>query len=218
MSRVAKLVLVLAMVTGSLLGTLMGRFEQAGATTYGYWVYVHPGGTSPDGVNDYLNCGWHGTCLGNANWGTGLDWRNSHGEWVYFRSSSSNNAGYSSTGRAVITDWGGTCRTTYVSLYRWSGIHDSTVAYVHTGSNFHGTTFYPNSGYYPQWTSRTIGNTLTEPSSCDTTGAHLHEQTWNGFNYWVKPTSEYPTMEVCELNCGDKRIFDLYQLGFYWQD
>ncbi len=29
MSRVAKLVLVLAMVTGSLLGTLMGRFEQA---------------------------------------------------------------------------------------------------------------------------------------------------------------------------------------------
>ncbi len=156
MNRIARVVLALAIVTGSLLGSLMGRFDHATAVPYGYWVYVHPGGTRPDGVNDYLNCGWHGTCLGASNWGTGLDWQNSHGEWVYFRSSSSNNAGYSTTGRALVTDWGGTCRTTSVSLYRLSGAHDSTVSYVHTGSNFHGQQFYVNSGFYPQWTGVTI--------------------------------------------------------------
>jgi len=220
MSRTVRLSVVIAIVAGGLLGLLAARTERASAVPYSYYVYVHPGATST------LNCGWHSTCLDPWPWGTGLDWANQAGAYVYYRSYSNNNGGLSWSARALITDWNETCRKTYVSQYRRSGAHDSTVRFVHTGSNFHNQQFYVSSGYYPTWTSREVGNTMNESGlGCATTGPHLHEETWDGHNYWINTQIDpatglpyFPEATTCHNGCGTKPIFSVYQLGFYWQE
>ncbi len=221
MNAPSRLLATLVVVSGMLLGILAGRVERASAVTYWDYVWVHPGGTLNSGSpnSDYLNCGWHSVCLSPFNWGTGLDWANAHGEYVYYRSYSTNTAGYSWSARALITEWGDTCRVTNVNHYRRSGVHDSTVRYVHTGSNFHLQQFYVSSDLYPQWTSRAVGNTLNEAGlGCATTGPHLHQDTGYGENHWINPATDFPTASSCNTGCGNKNVIDLYQLGYAWQE
>lgn len=203
-------------LAGALAGWLTGRVEMAGASPYDYYVYVHPGGTT-SGSYDDLNCGYHATCSGSPNEGTGLDWANSHGENVYYRGYSSNSAGYSWSGTGWITEQiSGNCYSTFVSQYKRSGAHNSTVAYIHTGTNYEDTGFTIAGGYYPTWTSTIVGQTLNEPSECNTTGAHLHQATLNGGNHWKN--TYYPEMSSCSTSCGSKNVMSNYQLGYYWSE
>jgi hypothetical protein len=212
-----KVILTTAVVLGFVGGVLAGPFKTADATPVSFYVYVHPGGTSANGVTDHLNCGWHSVCESPYPWGTGLDWRNSHGQNVFYRSYSNNNGGFVYAARALIEGTGTICKSTWVFHYRHSGVNDSVVRYVHTGTNLSGQEFYVWSGFYPQWTSTVVGQTITEPASCKTDGPHLHQETYAGHNHWVNPTPEFPTGATCNTGCGFKNIFQLYQLGYYWQ-
>ena len=59
---------------------------------------------------------------------------------------------------------------------------------------------------------------MSEPSACETTGAHLHQQTYVGGNRWKNTTGYYPEMSTCSTACGDKDVFANYQLGYYWTE
>ena len=103
------------------LGWIVGPFGAASATTYEYYVWVHPGGTT-SGSYDGLNCGYHINCLTPSS-GTALDWANAPDDAVYYRAYSSNNEGEETAGYAIITKssqsvTGGTCYQTYVFQYR----------------------------------------------------------------------------------------------------
>jgi hypothetical protein len=204
-------VVLLAVVFGLAAGMLAGHRDQdrVSAITYDFYAWVHPGAQS------HLNCGYHTVCSGSANWGTALDWHNSQNDPVYYRSYSDNSAGYSWSASGLITGWSESqCYFTFASLYKRTGAHFATIGYTYTGSANWGNNFTVWSGFYPAWTSTQVGYTVSEPTSCDTTGAHLHQYTNYGGNHWVN--SYYPTMSQCSGSCGNKPIFDQYQAGHYW--
>ncbi len=217
-------IFALSLLAGSLLGWLSAGVSSVEASPYDYYVWVHPGGTLNSGssTDDYLNCGYHAICEGTANSGTGLDWANTHGENVYYRANSSNSAGYSWSGTAKITEEitdGGECYYTYVSQYKRSEGHNSTVAYIHTGTNYEEDEFVIYGGYYPAWTSQIVGQTIAEDTEiCDTTGAHLHQSTDYGGNHWKNTSGYYPEMSSCRSSCGNKDVMNNYQLGYYWSE
>ena len=193
-----KRVLILAAVFG-LVGALAGLYapRESEATVINYDLRVHPGATST------LTCGYHNGACPNQPGGPALDWSNSGGSAIYWRS-----YGWCSIlpcatiARGTINSVLEQCYKVRISIASTvpAGVSQGSVDYTHSGTSSSGTVFNINGGNYV-WTSQSVGTTRTQdatgcPGWLDTNGdtipdywpAHLH-QTRNGT--WSN-NSRYP--------------------------
>ena len=186
-------VLAMAVLFGAFsMGLIAGKPHDVGAVTYQYDVWNQPGGSSN------LGCGWHTVCSGSSNNGTALDW--SGFAYVYWRSYSANNQGAGVAGQGLVQYVPqGQCYFTYVDIWDNLGVYRGEIGYQHVYSGYGGYRFNILSGFYPPWTEFYFGYTGSEPSSCETTGLHVHQYLTSG--PWSKNTI-YPTMAGCSSSCG----------------
>jgi hypothetical protein len=195
-----KRVLILAALFG-LIGGLAGLYapRESEATVINYDLRVNPGATST------LNCGYHtGPCEYPYPVGPALDWANSAGATIYWRS-----YGWCSIlpcttiATGTISSFLDQCYKVRVSITSTvpAGASQGSVDYTHSTTSYSGTQFNINGGNYV-WTGRSVGTTRSQDASgcpgwLDTNGdtipdywpAHLH-QTRNGTNWYNN--SNYP--------------------------
>lgn len=137
-------------------------------------VDIHPGTESTTG---YLNCGWHSTCLSPYPLGRALDWRNSAGKKVYWRSDTY----YSDSSSATVVAWNdysastAGCNTVTLLLRDLFGTTRGTVFYVHTDGAGADFDVYGHDSVKDQTTQ--VGTTTgSVDPGCSSTGPHLHQQ------------------------------------------
>ena len=201
MKRFLTLAVVLALA-----GALAALYGPQGgeAATINYSVRVHPGASST------LTCGWHeGACPSSSSTGHALDWANSGGSTIYWRS-----YGWCSVGpcSAIAT---GTISSVLETCYKVkvdvkskvpAGVSQGTIIYTHSGTSSGGTTFDIKGGTSYTWTSKSIGYTRSSENTpyCAWTGPHLH-QTDSGTG-WTRNSSVYPAGACPSPNCGSYPI------------
>lgn len=168
-----------------------GSVERAHAATVYVILYGHPG------AGQTMNCGWHTACVGDPpTFGSALDWANSGGAYVNWRS-----FGYRSDnvpsplGSGTINTANGTCKALEVPVVDAYGTPRGGWRYVHSESSWAGASFnIPANGVaYGSWHAGAVGTTSsTELTACATdpdgsgpqlplwTGAHLHQEPMGG--------------------------------------
>ncbi len=224
---------VFAIGVGLALGLLIPSvvIRNADAVTIFVRLGVHPGATST------LSCGWHGTCYDPPAAGSALDWSNSGGSNVVWRSygyrsdASPNKIG---TGKILVTT--GTCYEVSAEVTDAFGCGKGRIRYTHSQTWTPDWTFDINGGggTWGQWTAVTIGFTSNpETSACAFdpprppqplwTGPHLHQAPGTGS--WTVNTPCYHTPPCYQGagctptpgNDGAGTVYSYYVTGGYEQ-
>lgn len=193
-----------AIAIGTLLGLIIAsspwhNTTSVDAATISVDLKIHPGATNT------LNCGWHVTCdLQNYpdSGASGLDWHNTSGGSVYWRSYGyrSDGMGYA-IGQGLIELDNGSCYSVRVKFTDAFGFVKGYVRYVHSGTWTPGWPFTVNGGGGSGgWTSLVVAFTNgSEMSGCSWSGPHLHQEATSAFTpnmglYPWEPTKDitYP--------------------------
>ncbi len=118
----------LAMMASAVVGTILGHASRENALALtGYELNVNPGSSS-----NAVTCGWHSTCVSPYSPGYALDWGNSGGGSVYWRSWAFLSDGSGSIGTASLTTASGNCYVIGVDVKSVFGIWKGSTSYTHT--------------------------------------------------------------------------------------
>ena len=159
---------------------------------YPYDLYINPGGST-----NLLTCGWHLDCVPPYTASTALDWGNTSGQTVYWRSFGITTSGLGVAGSASPRVADGTCYNFSVDIRSAYGASLGTEAYTHSQLSL-ATPFTINAGGPPSgaMTVVTLGSTRgSELADCTRlklwTGPHLHQYSTNAAG-WSRNTGVYP--------------------------
>jgi hypothetical protein len=181
--------LVVLSIAGLVLGALSN--VTTGRALVDYEVYVNPGAAT-----NSLTCGYHVTCDGSypdAN-RMGLDWGNSSGNSVYWRSWGYKSVGSQGTiASGKVWDVTDSCKAVAVEVYSTTNAYKGAAGYMHTNlSGTDGRTFYISGSTSGSYTSYgAIGTTAgSEIPGCPWTAAHLHQ--FSDVSGWYANGNVYP--------------------------
>lgn len=169
------------------------------ATTTTYTVWNYPGPASTGTV--ILNCGWHNVCT-TGNDGDALDWANAAEQVVRWRSHSANTSGHPSAGTIHRENTNsGSCFNFNARFRSILGTDLGALRYVHAQPGSWTQVAVQSGGGFGVSMTMNIGTTKWEPSSCGTSGPHLHQGRQAG-TAWTKHLlpSGYPTRATCWLD------------------
>jgi hypothetical protein len=185
-------------VGAALVGLVLGFAapKASNASPHSYDLKNHPGGEQ-----EYLSCGWHGTCYDppNATEGWALDWaRPTPGAafGVYWRSKAvtSNPAQWAGTGTIGYIGGGSCTHKAYVSVKDIGGAWRADVWYVHAQTSLAGNSFTIGASTLPVSTSYYLGQAAYEGGGgCNWTGYHVHQASGGG---WQNKLS-FPHHSTC---------------------
>ena len=152
----------------ALFGGLMGLLSIGGVTAapIDYAVYINPGGAS-----NAMTCGWHVACAPPFTWGNALDWGNSGGSSITWRSWGFRASGSGPLGTAAVgSNSSSGCYRFSARVNSLNGTLRGEATYTHATTGIAGIQWNVNAGIPigGAFTSRTgLGNTTSsERSGC----------------------------------------------------
>jgi hypothetical protein len=218
---------VRAIFFGALVAFALGALTTAPVhAQYTYSLEIHPGRYAQ------LNCGWHNTCLPDANGnyetdGVALDWNNGpyYGYWtVYFRSWGYTNA--PAVGRGtIVSDNTTTCYRVRVDISSPAAVvYRGSTYYTHTNTQQSGGTIPIAGSSLGTWTSSGVGYTVADEltTSCPEGGAnpaHLHQSAYGESGTWYRQVSGSTSVPYATANIMyTQQYFGRFTNQGYWQN
>ena len=184
--------IVIPMVALAALGLAFVATNRGAQAAHPYDLYINPGGST-----NLLTCGWHEACTSTPVIGTALDWGNTSGQTVYWRSFGMTTSGLGVAGSASTRVADGVCYNFSVDIRSAYGASLGTEAYTHSQLSLT-TPFTINAGSPPSGTMTvtSLGTTRSnELADCKNqgywTGPHLHQYSTNAPG-WSRNSGLYP--------------------------
>lgn len=198
-----------SLVLGAILGSLAPSADPVEASAV-ITVYSHPG---PANIDEYINCGWHSTCISSPGAAIALDWQNANGANVYWRSvdyrSDTATPDSSAVSPVSATSTGG-CISVYATVYEEWGSFQGQIQYYHTNYSSFGFfwTFGTTSG---QQNFEKVG-TSRYPDNCTIFGPHVHQLA----SGWTQGGG-YPSYAVCSSAQCEGSTRDVWDDDMYYR-